>query len=98
MENAKKTHSGYIKMVFKRPQETRKKQKEIRNIDLKRMTVGFIGAIKRLSFPAWGRVQEARSHQPHDQVKTLRLCSINRDFFQYSGFHQSFGFRFWISI
>lgn len=31
------------------------------------MTVGFTGTIKQHSFPAWGRFQEAWSHQPHAQ-------------------------------
>lgn len=57
MENGKQD-PGYIKKVFRKLQEIRKKQKEIKKLDLKRMTVGFIGAIKWLSFPTWGRLKE----------------------------------------
>lgn len=66
MEYAKNT--SYIKKIFQEASGNQKKQKEIKKIDLKRMTVGLIGAIKRQSFPGWGRLQE-----PHAQVKTLRL-------------------------
>lgn len=45
---------GTAKKVFRRPQEIIKKQKEMRKTDLKGLTVGFIAAMKWLSFLAWG--------------------------------------------
>lgn len=69
------------KKVFRRHQEIIKKQNKMEKTAFKGLTAGFIAAVKWHSFLAWGRLEAAWSHHLHDQMKTLKLGSINHGFF-----------------